>query len=117
MKNQRFANTLIALFAAIVLGGMTPPEAPVADAAMRGEVETVRTLLRDGADVNEAQGDGMTALHWAARRGDVELAEILIYAGARLDAGTRIGSYTPLHIASRSDIFGTTPKTRIGTPD
>lgn len=101
MKSRGFAKALIAMCAAIVLGGMTPFEAPVADAAMRGEVETVRALLRDGADVNEAQGDGMTALHWAARHDDVELARILIYAGARVDAGTRIGSYTPLHIASR----------------
>ena len=42
------------------------PDSPVADAAERGDVETVRTLLRAGADVNASQGDGMTALHWAA---------------------------------------------------
>ena len=41
-------------------------DAPVADAAMNGDVETVRALLAGGADVNAAQGDGMTALHWAA---------------------------------------------------
>ncbi|MCH7892499.1 MAG: ankyrin repeat domain-containing protein, partial [Gemmatimonadetes bacterium] len=44
----------------------SPAPSPVADAAMRGEIETVRSLLREGADVNAAQGDGMTALHWAA---------------------------------------------------
>ena len=54
----------------------------------------------DGADANEAQGDGMTALHWAAETGNQDLAEMLIYAGANLEAGTRIGRYTPLHIAS-----------------
>jgi hypothetical protein len=43
---------------------------PVADAAARGDIATVRDLLRDGVDVNDAQGDGMTALHWAAERGD-----------------------------------------------
>ena len=50
------------------------PDAPVADAAQRGDVDGVRALLRDGADVNAAQGDGMTALHWAAHGGDAELA-------------------------------------------
>ena len=76
-------------------------DSPVADAAMHGDVEAVRSLLRDGADVNAAQGDGMTALHWAARLGQSELVEVLLYAGAKLDAGTRIGRYTPLHIAAR----------------
>jgi len=78
-----------------------PVEAPVADAAMRGDVESVTTLLRNGADVNAAQGDGMTALHWAAEHGLSELAETLIYAGANLEATTRIGEFGPLHVASR----------------
>ena len=76
-------------------------DSPVADAAMQGDLEAVRALLRGGADVNAAQGDGMTALHWAARLGESELVEVLLYAGAKLDAGTRIGRYTPLHIAAR----------------
>ena len=78
------------------------PDSPVADAAQRGDLAAVRLLLRDGADVNAAQGDGMTALHWAAERGSRELAEVLLYAGARVDAGTRIGHYTPLHLAARA---------------
>ena len=79
----------------------TGPDSPVADAAQRRDLDAVRRLLRDGADVNTAQGDGMTALHWAAERGDEALGEVLIYAGARVDAGTRIGHYTPLHLAAR----------------
>jgi ankyrin repeat protein len=106
MRQRGFSKAMSALFAVVLLGAVNPAEtpvadAPVADAAMRGNVEAVRSLLRSGADVNEAQGDGMTALHWAARLGDAELAQILIYAGSRLDAGTRIGSYTPLHVATR----------------
>lgn len=85
----------------MLLSGGSLEESPVADAAMRGEVETVRTLLRSGADVNAAQGDGMTALHWSAERGHRELAEMLVYAGAHLDVVTRLGDYTPLHLASR----------------
>jgi len=84
-----------------VLFWLLPPDSPVADAAARGDVETVRSLVKQGADVNAAQGDGMTALHWAAEEGSLELAEVLIYAGARVDALTRLGSYTPLHLASQ----------------
>jgi ankyrin repeat protein len=73
----------------------------VADAAMRGDTARVRVLLRQGADVNAAQGDGMTALHWAATRGDAGGVAMLVYAGARLEASTRNGNYTPLHLAAR----------------
>ena len=79
-----------------------PTDSPVADAAMRGDVEAVRTLLRTDADaVNTPQGDGMTALHWAAVRGNGTLAELLLEAGADVTAKTRIGAYTPLHLAAR----------------
>jgi ankyrin repeat protein len=44
----------------------------------------------------------MTALHWAAERGDLRVAEVLIAAGASVEAGTRIGHYTPLHIAAKA---------------
>jgi len=75
-------------------------DAPVAEAARRGDVEAVRVLLRDGADVNAAQGDGMTALHWAALNGDVQIIDVLLTAGAALQPLTRLGAYTPLHLAS-----------------
>ena len=44
----------------------------------------------------------MSALHWAADRGDAELTAMLVYAGANPGAVTRIGQYTPLHLAARS---------------
>ena len=76
-------------------------DSPVADAAARGDREAVRTLLKGAADVNAAQGDGMTALHWAAMSGDAELAQMLVVAGANLKATTRLGSYTPLYLAAQ----------------
>ena len=91
-----------ALGTAVLLVALAPAESPVADAAMRGQTDVVRTLLSEGADVNAAHGDGMTALHWAAERGDAEMAEMLIYSGASVHGVTRIGQYTPLHLASRS---------------
>jgi ankyrin repeat protein len=75
--------------------------APVADAAMNGDKAAVRTLLKSAADVNAAQGDGMTALHWAAMNGDLELANMLVFAGANVRATTRLGTYTPLFLASQ----------------
>jgi ankyrin repeat protein len=81
--------------------GINAAESPVADAAARGDREAVKSLLKQAADVNAAQGDGMTALHWAAMSGDVELAQMLIVAGANVKATTRLGSYTPLYLASQ----------------
>ncbi len=78
------------------------PDSPVADAAMRGDRAVVRELLAGGADVNAAQGDGMTALHWAAEYGDTEMARMLLHAGAAVAPATRIGSYAPLHLAARN---------------
>ncbi len=86
----------------LVLMGSVLVESPVADAARSGDLDEVRSLLRGGADVNAAQGDGMSALHWAAERGDMALLEVLLYAGAELEASTRIGHYRPLHIAARN---------------
>src|SRR5688572_11922862 len=93
------APRLLALSAAEALAA-PGAESPVADAAMRGDSDQVRALLRDGADVNAAQGDGMTALHWAALSGDLKTMNVLLYAGATADPLTRVGRYTPLHLAS-----------------
>jgi ankyrin repeat protein len=78
------------------------PDAPVANAVMRGDAAEVRAMLRAGADVNAAQGDGMTALHWAAMKGQADIATMLLYAGANHGATTRLGGYTPLHLAARA---------------
>jgi ankyrin repeat protein len=90
------------LAGAAALAAATPPNSPVADAAMRGDLAVVRALIARGASVNAPQGDGMTALHWAADRGDSAMADALLRAHADVKAVTRIGGYTPLHVASRS---------------
>jgi uncharacterized protein len=76
--------------------------APVADAAMEGNRDAVKALLKQAADVNAAQGDGMTALHWAAMKNDVDLVQTLLFAGGNAKATTRIGAYTPLLLAARA---------------
>lgn len=91
------------LIGALATSGMVlarAADAPVADAAMRSDVEGVRTLVRGGADVNASQGDGMTALHWAALNGDLKTLDVVLHAGAATAPLTRVGAYTPLHLAS-----------------
>ena len=91
----------IALLLTVTLGA-AQSASPAADAAMRGDKAAVAKLIKDGVDIGAAQGDGMTALHWAAERGDAEMAEMLVYAGANVAAVTRIGLYTPLHLAAKA---------------
>ena len=86
----------------LVLSASIPFESPVADAAQRGDVEEVRALLQRGADANGAQPDGLTALHWAAMNNDLEIIELVLYAGAAVRPLTRLGGYTPLHLAARN---------------
>ena len=102
---MRRTTLISSALAALCMGAWltaAPSGSPVADAAMHGDRDGVRGLLKQGADVSASQGDGMTALHWAAERGDAALAEMLVYAGANVAAVTRIGQYTPLHLASKS---------------
>ena len=97
--------SLIAVAVAVCVAtgaGMAQSRSSIADAAERGDLEAVRSAIKSGGDVNASQGDGMTALHWAASQGNVDLASLLLYAGADVEAVTRIGEYTPLHVASRS---------------
>lgn len=92
----------VALALTLLLWSGAPTETPVADAAMHGDVEGVRTLVRSGEDPNTPHGDGMSALHWAAELGSAEMAEILLEAGASTSAVTRLGDYTPLHLAAKA---------------
>ena len=71
----------------------------LADAAMNGNKAAVRSLLLKKADVNAAQVDGTTALHWAVRADDLETADLLIKAGANASAVNREG-VMPLQLAA-----------------
>jgi ankyrin len=71
----------------------------VADAAMRGDIATVRKMISTKTDVNAPQNDGATALHWAVLKGDREMAAVLMRAGANPKAANREG-VTPLWLAS-----------------
>jgi ankyrin repeat protein len=71
----------------------------LSEAAMEGDRDAVRTLIQQKADIDGAQGDGTTALHWAAFKDDMEMVKMLLAAGANVRATTREGAITPLFMA------------------
>jgi len=72
--------------------------AAVANAAERRDATAIAALLRQKADPNARQADGMTALLWAAHHDDLALARQLIAAGADVTAANRYG-VTALELA------------------
>ena len=73
-------------------------DAPLADAAEKSDFDAVRTLLESDADVNAAQVDGMTALHWAVYHDVPDAARLLVKAGANVKVTNRYG-VAPLSLA------------------
>lgn len=84
---------------ALLLAAPAAAQSDVADAAMRGDRAAVQRLIDSGLDVNAAQADGATGLHWAAYHGDVELVRLLLESGANPSASNRNGS-TPMWLAA-----------------
>src|ERR1700692_1563649 len=93
---------LIGALSIVVLLSAAPSDIRLSDAAMQGDKDTVRSLLNQKVDVNAPQGDGTTALHWAAYRDDLEMAKLLLVAGANVQAATREGGITPLLMACQN---------------
>eukprot|EP01036_Dinobryon_divergens_P029330 gene29330-38409_t len=77
------------------------------DAAKRGDVNEVKRLINGGANVNqEDDTDESTALHAASSSGHAEVVDILLKAGAKVDAEDKERN-TPLHNAAangRADV-------------
>src|SRR5437899_1801551 len=69
------------------------------DAVKAADRDAIRTLLQQRVDVNAAEADGTTALHWAARANDLQAADMLLRAGANVKLANRYG-VTPLYLAS-----------------
>jgi ankyrin repeat protein len=86
---------VFSLAAVCAAGGELPR---LVRATKNADTEALRALLKQGAQVNEAEGDGTTALHWASYRDDVESADLLIRAGAKVNAANDLGA-TPLWTA------------------
>ena len=71
---------------------------PLIDAVKHADHAALRALLAKKVDVNAAEGDGTTALHWASHRDDLESVQLLIRGGANVNAANDLGA-TPLWIA------------------
>src|SRR4249919_745754 len=71
----------------------------LAEAAMKRDTSTVRTLVDQKVDVNAPGRDGTPALHWLVRVDDVETSRQLIRAGADATRADRYG-VTPLYLAA-----------------
>ncbi len=92
------------IWALIVLASAQPIFAGVslvAEAAEKSDHAAIRSLLKQRTDVNAAQADGMTALHWAAYRDDFETAKALVEAKADVGLTNHYG-VTPLSLACRN---------------
>ena len=96
--SQRLGRGAAPLLAVFCLGA-APRELPLVEAARTGSAEAVRALLEQRADVNAAEADGATALHWAVQGEHAAVTALLIAAGADVTAANRYG-VTPLSLAA-----------------
>jgi ankyrin repeat protein len=96
MRIQIFA---MGLALAASLQGAAAGTSGAADAAEKRDIQALRALVQQRANVNAAQTDGTTALHWAAHWNDADAVNLLLRAGADPKATNRYGS-TPLSEAA-----------------
>lgn len=104
MRDRVLAATLkasLSLLLAVPLFAAGGSSVRVVDAAKEGNFAAVKTLVAQKADVNLAEPDGMTALHWAVRGDDLPTVELLVRSGANVNAASRYGM-TPLMFAAQN---------------
>ncbi len=92
---------LIAAFAMLAVAGAAHADGGLADLVQAGEDAEALKMIAAGADVNVPQGDGTTALDWAAYRLDVPLVEVLLEHGANPNLMNILGS-SPLDEAVKA---------------
>ena len=90
--------TVLGVLLIALLAAAAPADLPLVDAVKAGDVATVRALVAQGIDVNAAEVDGTTPLHWAAYGQGAEIARLLLAAGASVNIGNRYG-VRPLSLA------------------
>jgi ankyrin repeat protein len=68
------------------------------ESVRKGDIEQVKKLISEGADVNKKDRRNCTVLHYAAQQGYRDIGELLISKGANVDAAGP-GYLTPLYYA------------------
>ncbi len=89
------------LAAALSLALAAAHAGPLSEAVSRADLDRALTLLEAGAEPNDADADGTTALHWAVHHDDPELARRLLSAGADAAALNRYG-VPPISLAAEN---------------
>ena len=79
----------------LILGWNAWAKLPLVDASQAHDRAAVLRLIEQKSDVNAAEADGTTALHWAAHYGDLDLVDRLLKAGAQATVTNTYGA-TPL---------------------
>src|SRR4030095_103427 len=98
---NRYAAVALALVIGMAPSAIAGASSAAADAAQNKNKGALRTLPGSKADVNSAQPDGTTALHWAAHWNDAEAVMLLLRAGANPKVTNRYGA-SPLSEAVTS---------------
>ncbi len=102
MRSKYLARLLVLSLLSVVYLEVTvlaAPSTPVVEAAKTGDLKALQAAIAR-ADVNLPENDGTTALHWAVKRGEPASVDLLLKAGAKVEATTRYG-VTPLYMAAR----------------
>jgi ankyrin repeat protein len=99
MKSNRVIGVIVAVAIVAMAVSMRAAGSDVADAVMNGDYPALQRLVRAKADVDAAQKDGSTALHWAVYRRDLESLDLLLRSGAKPNVVNRAGA-TPLAMAA-----------------
>src|ERR1700720_4964332 len=96
MKRAIFA----AVFWLAATGMAAAADASLAGLIQAGNRDAALKMIAAGADVNAAQGDGTTPLHWAVYKIDADLVRALLARGAKPDVVSNYGS-SPLAEAGK----------------
>lgn len=92
------SSRLVAVFVSTIRLSASSSDRPLIDAVKAQDADTVAALLGRGLDVNGAEPDGATALHWAAYHDSLDVADRLLEAGADANAANDY-RVTPLMLA------------------
>jgi ankyrin repeat protein len=92
-------NVLLLIFLATFALVTHSQQLRVVDAVRNGDIDTVKSLIRAGADVNIPDAEGSTALSYAAHQNNTEMVDALLSAGTDINTPNEYGA-TPVYIAA-----------------